>query len=173
MITVSIQWRCAQELLKNGGQEVLQSVYGDLLHATPETGYDVSLRIDMSNPPANLAANVGLLTRHLFAGPFQRVFQSVEAGKPVQPILIEYRDQESVFIKPEGDRVIVIFSILFKDPDDQVIAKVFLQVRIRPPVVPLASALSLSASRRSSPMPAGRSTACPALRSRTRTRRSS
>lgn len=34
-----------------------------------------------------------------------------------------------MFIKPEGDRVIVVFSILFKDADDQVIAKTFLQVQ--------------------------------------------
>lgn len=49
-ITVSLSWRCAKELLKNGGQEVLQSVYGGLL-STPETSYDVSLQIDLNKAP--------------------------------------------------------------------------------------------------------------------------
>ena len=78
---------------------------------------------------ATLARDVSLLKRHLFAGPFKKVFDAVEGGKTTNPIYIEYRDQESVFVKPEGDRVIVIFSILFKDADDQVFAKTFLQVR--------------------------------------------
>jgi hypothetical protein len=77
---------------------------------------------------APLPQQVSLLKRHLFAGPFKRVFEAVEAGKPVNPIHIQYRDEESVFIKPEGDRVIVIFSINFKDSSDTIIAKVFLQV---------------------------------------------
>ena len=146
LVTVSLAWRCAKDLLKNGGQEVLQSVYGSLLSSQPETSYDVSLHIDLNQAPpgtnlhlvdgfplvrltllANLARDVSLFKRHLFAGPFKKVFDAVEAGKNTNPIYIEYRDQESVFIKPEGDRTIVVFSILFKDTDDQVIAKTFLQ----------------------------------------------
>jgi len=128
LLTVSLAWRCAKDLLKNGGQEYLQSVYGTLLSAQPETSYDVSLSIDLNQEaPANLARDVSLFKRHIFAGPFKKVFDAVEGGKNTNPIYIEYRDSESVFIKPEGDRVIVVFSILFKDADDQVIAKTFLQ----------------------------------------------
>jgi len=128
LVTVSLQWRCAPDLLKNGGQEALQQVYGDLLQATPETSYHVTLKINLNNPPKeNLARDIGLLKRHLFSGPFNRVFSAVEKNQTTNPVFIEYRDQESIFIKPEGDRVIVVFSILFKDPDDQVLGKVFLQ----------------------------------------------
>jgi len=42
-------------------------------------------------------------------------------------IEIPYRDDEAIYIKPESDRAIVIFSIAFKDADDVVLAKVFLQ----------------------------------------------
>jgi len=42
-------------------------------------------------------------------------------------IEIPYRDDEAVYLKPESDRCIVIFSITFRDPDDLVLAKVFLQ----------------------------------------------
>jgi len=69
------------------------------------------------------------MKRHLFAAPFDYVFNAIDAGNPPKEILdIPYRGAEHVFIKPEGkDRLTVIFAIQFKDPDDVVIGKVFLQ----------------------------------------------
>jgi len=48
-------------------------------------------------------------------------------GKSGDVITVPYRDQEAFYIKPEGDRVIVIFDIFFKDQDDIVFSKIFLQ----------------------------------------------
>jgi len=129
LLNVSLHWRCAGDLLKNGGEEILKSVYGNLVQATPESSYDITLQINLDSTPnlAELPAKIGLLKRNLLAGPFLRVFDAVEKGQNCSPIHIQYRDDESVFIKPEGDRVIVIFSISFRDTDDQVIARVFLQ----------------------------------------------
>jgi len=130
LMKVSLQWRCAKDLLANGGSEILKATYGNLLQATPETSYDVTLQINLDTDGksiTNLPEQVGLLKRHLFAGPFKKVFEAVEKGTTINPISIQYRDEEAVFIKAEGDRVMVIFSILFRDPDDQVLAKVFLQ----------------------------------------------
>ena len=57
------------------------------------------------------------------------MFQSVvKGGGGNQIVQLNFHDDEMIWIKPEGDRVIVIFSVSFKDPDDQVFAKVFLQV---------------------------------------------
>jgi hypothetical protein len=50
LVTVSLQWRCAQDLLKNGGSEILKAEYGSLLQATPETGYDVTLVVNVDQP---------------------------------------------------------------------------------------------------------------------------
>ena len=48
--------------------------------------------------------------------------------KPASSLIeIPYRDDEAFYIKAEADRVIVIFAISFKDQDDVVFAKVFLQ----------------------------------------------
>jgi hypothetical protein len=59
------------------------------------------------------------------AAPLEAVFD----GKPGLPpvITINYRTNEAVYLKREGNNVAVIFSINFKDKDDIVIGKVFLQ----------------------------------------------
>lgn len=62
----------------------------------------------------------------MLAGPFHQAFDNT--GKAGGLSEIPYRPNESVWIKPEGDRVIVLFSICFDDPDDAVIGRVFLQV---------------------------------------------
>jgi actin related protein 2/3 complex subunit 2 len=86
----------------------------------------------LAQPPAEkekLAHNVALLKRHCLAAPFYKVFNDIEAKKAPGNALIEipYRDDEAIYIKPEADRCIIIFSIQFKDADDVVFAKVFLQ----------------------------------------------
>lgn len=50
-------------------------------------------------------------------------------GTNINPIWIQYRTDEGFLVKAEGDRAIVVFEIHFSDPSDQVLAKVFLQVR--------------------------------------------
>lgn len=42
-------------------------------------------------------------------------------------IALNYRDDEAVYIKPESDRVMVIFNVSFKDSSDVILSKVFLQ----------------------------------------------
>ena len=41
---------------------------------------------------------------------------------------IQYREEEAFYLKSEGDRLIVVYSIIFRDADDVVISKIFLQV---------------------------------------------
>jgi len=130
IITVSIQWKCVNVLLKNGGSEDLKAIYGNLLLSSPETGYDLSLELDVDNIPGNrdkFPETVSLLKRHLLAAPFRKVFQGVEKNQPPPMIIIDYRDDEAIYIKGEPERVTVVFSIMFRDADDQVFAKIFLQ----------------------------------------------
>jgi len=129
VISISIQWRCIPELLKHGGSEDLKKIYGALLQSSPETGYDVTLKLDLSNAPdkATLAERVGLLKRHILAAPFKKVFAAIEAGNPGKDVVnVNYRDNEAFWIKPASDSCTVIFMIQFKDPGDQILAKVFL-----------------------------------------------
>jgi hypothetical protein len=70
------------------------------------------------------------LKRHIFASPFDYVFEAVEKGQTPPLLELAWRGtNERIFIKAENkERCTVIFSIAFKDPDDIIIGKVFLQV---------------------------------------------
>jgi actin related protein 2/3 complex subunit 2 len=130
ILYVSMSMKCYGELKKHGVDSVLQKTYGSYL-VDPENGYDVTLCIDLASPPsdrAGTARNFALLKRHALAAPFYKVFADVEAKKPASNLIeLAYRDGEAFYLKQETDRIIVIFSIQFKDADDVVFAKVFLQ----------------------------------------------
>jgi len=132
LIQVSMQWRCFSELVKHGASVDLKRYYGPFLQTKAEENYDVTLLIDLANVPGDktkLAETVSLLKRHVLASPFKKTFQAVEAGNANtnETIVISYRENEAFFIKPDQERVFVIFSVNFKDPGDQILAKVFLQ----------------------------------------------
>jgi actin related protein 2/3 complex, subunit 2 len=71
------------------------------------------------------------MKRHCFAAPFEQAFAAqiaCEKGQPAPaPIVLPYRENESIFINVEKDRTTVIFSTLFRDDDDIVLSKIFLQ----------------------------------------------
>jgi len=131
LLTISMAWSCSRQLLGLGGQQDLKKIYGPMLQASPEKGYDVSLLVDVNNPPEdpkNLPLKISNLKRHLFAAPFKQVFADVAAKKGNNQIVaIDYRGNESIYLKPEGDSCTVIFSIAFSEDADAVFAKVFLQ----------------------------------------------
>jgi len=129
-LTVSVSIKGAADFLKHGGSALLKSVYGDLLQAKPEGSYDVTLIIPggYSGNKDELAKKVSLLKRNLVAAPFLMVFEGVESKKALPDIIsIDYRTDESFYIKPQGDNVIVVFDITFKDADDVILSKIFLQ----------------------------------------------
>lgn len=132
-LNVSCGTKCGTVLAKYGAVEKLKQVYGNYLVET-EPGYDATLRVDLNALPADdagkesLARSFAFVKRHLFAAPFDHVFKQLDAGSPPKELLdIPYRGAERVFIKAEKDRVTVVFTIDFKDPDDIVLGKVFLQ----------------------------------------------
>lgn len=130
VITISLSWACAQALLKNGGKESLQMAYGPMLLATPESGFDVSLQVDVATVEEDkknrLPFHVSLLKRNLFAGPFQRHFNGAGEKKAVPKLEIKYRSNESMWFVTDADRVTVVLNIRFNNADDQVLGKVFL-----------------------------------------------
>jgi len=127
IVTVSISWACISEMKKFGTDARMQSFFGPLL-TSPESGWDYTLRFDLDRLGADkdaLPGKIALLKRTIVAAPLEAIFD----GKPGLPpvITIHYRSNEAVFLKREGNNVAVIFSINFKDKDDIVIGKVFLQ----------------------------------------------
>ncbi|KER22462.1 hypothetical protein T265_09441 [Opisthorchis viverrini] len=114
--------------------EYLRKEYGDLLLQTPETGQSVTLAIDLDKLPENhaaLARKCALLKRNCMASLFTKFFDLHANAGPTTPgirAVIHYRSDETLYVQALHDRVTVIFSTMFKDPDDMLIGKVFMQV---------------------------------------------
>jgi len=129
LLNISMSIKCFSELKKCDVDSLMQEKYGSNLK-TPESGYDVTVQVDLSKPPTDVpkfVRELALMKRHALAAPFYKVFSDIEAKKPGGLVEIPYRDDEAFYLKPESDRCIVIFSVAFKDADDVVFAKVFLQ----------------------------------------------
>lgn len=135
---------------KYGGYTFIQFLSG----SNCEPGYDVSLYIDIEQVQLNdeekslLVHELSLLKRNCFAAPFLKAFARYEVlakENPVDPnnlygedsvaasnsneevLKLDYRGQETIYIKPSSDRVTVIFSTIFNDETDKIFSKVFLQ----------------------------------------------
>jgi len=129
-IRVSIALKFYNELQQYGADELLKREYGSLL-TTPEDGYNVTLLFDLENIPAQyeeLVEKAGLLKRNCFASVFEKYFEFQEKGEEGQKrAVIHYRDNETMYVEAKPDRVTVVFSTVFKDEDDVIIGKVFMQ----------------------------------------------
>jgi len=128
-LTVSISTRCYSSLAKYGVDKRLKAIYGELFTA-PESSYDATLKINLTKAPNNpeFFQKIALLKRHVLSTPLKDLFEKIEsksAGNELHEI--RYRDDEAFFLKPEGDRCVMIYSIHFKDADDVIFSKVFLQ----------------------------------------------
>jgi len=129
-VMVSISLKFYKDLQQHGADDLIKREYGDVLHTT-EDGYDVSLLFDLDKVPSNyqeLVKKAGLLKRNCFASVFEKYFEFLnkeESG--VKRAVIQYRDDETMYVSAEMDRVVVIFSTVFKDADDIIIGKVFMQ----------------------------------------------
>jgi len=129
ILKISLSMKCFSELKKQGVDDVLHQQYGSYV-STPESGYDATLVIDLDKPPTDIPAtarNIALLKRHCLAAPFYKVFADIDAKRSGSLIELNYRDGEALYIKPDGDKAVVIFVTSLRDPDDVVLAKVFLQ----------------------------------------------
>jgi len=70
---------------------------------------------------------ISLLKRNCFAAAFQPHFQAHRNKQTRTNTVIPFRPEETMYIGAKSDHVTVIFSTIFKDPDDQVLAKIFLE----------------------------------------------
>lgn len=129
-IRVSISLKFYKDLQEHGADELIKKEYGDYL-ADPEAGYNVSVVFDLEKVPKDWedwVTKVGLLKRNCFASVFEKYFQFQEEGTTGHKrAVIQYRDDETMYVDAQKDRVTVIFSTIFKDDDDVVIGKVFMQ----------------------------------------------
>lgn len=131
IVLVSISLKFFKELEDNGVMGLLKTKYGDYLLDTAEPGYNVTLAYKLGDMPDNyrdIVRQASLLKRNCFACVFEKYF-SLQAGggDNMQRAVIHYRDDETMYVEALPDRVTVIFSVIFRDPDDVIVGKVFLQ----------------------------------------------
>jgi actin related protein 2/3 complex subunit 2 len=68
------------------------------------------------------------LKRNCLAAPFEKAFTDYDNKVNVGPLMtIPYREKEVIYVQSYHDRVVVIFSTVFKDYTDIVFGKIFLQ----------------------------------------------
>lgn len=148
-ILLSIVLKAWPDLTKYGAKEMLESEYDGFV-TTVEPGYNFSVLIDLENLPVSsleerseLVEKLSLLRRNALAAPFHLAFamfddmakeaKEFETGSyqpsasQTEVMVVRYRDNETMYIQPNFDRVTVIFSTGFKDETDKVLGKVFLQ----------------------------------------------
>ncbi|CAH0564865.1 unnamed protein product [Brassicogethes aeneus] len=129
-IRISISLKFYKELQQYGADELLKREYGQYLIAN-EDGYNVSVLVDLETIPQNweeVVKKIGLLKRNCFASVFEKYFDFQEKGDEGQKrAVIHYRDDETLYVEAKADRVTVVFSTRFRDEDDVVIGKVFMQ----------------------------------------------
>ncbi|KAF1763593.1 hypothetical protein GCK72_011860 [Caenorhabditis remanei] len=130
-IILSIALKFYAELQQHGADDLFRRIYGGHMRATPESGFNVTLEYDLSALPDNtseLVQKASALKRNCFASVFEKYFEFQEAGQEGHKrAVINYREDETMYIEAKADRVTVIFSTVFKDADDVIIGKVFLQ----------------------------------------------
>ncbi|KAJ3272786.1 hypothetical protein HK104_004399 [Borealophlyctis nickersoniae] len=154
ILHISMSLKCFPELQQFGADAVLRRIYGDEMVIAPEPGYDVTLRVDQERLPADkgrrfighglqhgidvgsnhhrvlaeaFIRQIALLKRNALAAPFEAAFAAQLEGRETALMAIHYRDEETIYVKAQSDRVTVIFSTVFKEETDRIFGKVFLQ----------------------------------------------
>lgn len=130
IISLSISLRSLSELKENGTQALLDSEYAGLVADEPESGFDLTIKVDVDNMPCGkeeMVKKLSELKRNLMAAPFDAAFKGMLEGSAAGQCMIPYREREALYIVPAADRVVVVYSVDFVDETDRAIAYVFLQ----------------------------------------------
>nr|CDS29310.1 actin protein 2:3 complex subunit 2 [Hymenolepis microstoma] len=132
-LLVSLLVSFFDELREYDVEMVLKREYGAYMLDQPFPGYSVTLCFDLTNVPDDydsLAHRVALMKRHCFAAVFEPFFLlQALADEPIvsKRAVIHYSPDEAMYVQALEDRITVIFSTVFKDADDVVIGKIFMQ----------------------------------------------
>jgi len=121
-----------------GGDDLipfLDQIYSNTLatKAENESNSNIAYTINIQqlaeadeNARENTIRELSRMRRNCWAGVFNSHFEAHKAGNAVTKSVVRFRADETMFIKANAEHVVVIFSICFKDPDDQVLAKIFM-----------------------------------------------
>ncbi|OQS04521.1 actin-related protein 2/3 complex subunit [Thraustotheca clavata] len=132
-LAVSMSYPPFVELVKFGAANMLANVYPEFTLVAPKPGFELKMvaNVDAITPEnaTDVINRIAMLKRNLLSAPFDHCFLALHAGQSssLSPIQIPFRRQESIYVLPQADRIVIVFSIAFQDKTDQAIARVFLQ----------------------------------------------
>lgn len=134
VMELNMIYRPYKELEKFGAKSYLQEHYTQVeIVSPPNSGFDLTLRVQLSDFPPDkttqLITQWSNLKRNVLIAPLEQSFKALSAGSSaaLSPIQIPFRKNETMYIQPQADRIILVFSIVFADKTDQALARVFLQ----------------------------------------------
>ena len=104
-----------------------------LRKASPESGFDISFQVNMSEFQQVDLQNarieeLSLLRAMILSIPFRYAFKCLNDQVDGEQFTIPMRGSEAIYILPYADRIMITFSVAFEDSSDAVLGKVFLQV---------------------------------------------
>ncbi|OAF69816.1 Arp2/3 complex subunit [Intoshia linei] len=128
-LTISLSLKYFAKLKKENLLDHFFSIYKEYETST-ESGYDYTVCMDFAKISNSQIEKVQCdmmnIKKNCFASFFYKYFDSVGKSS-LKPIIIDYRDSECLYISSSNDRVTVIFSTLFKDPDDIILSAIFME----------------------------------------------
>lgn len=134
-----MSYRPIKELEKYGAREMLSAKYPQAkIIVPPKSTYDLTLEFNLTtiapSEASDLIQELAQIKRNLLGAPLSQCFVAMmmmanngTTSAPPRPIQIQYRQNETLYIQPKEDRIVVVYSICFEDKTDQAIARVFLQ----------------------------------------------
>jgi len=128
VMKLSFSAYCYSAIEKMGASAALEKNFGAHV-VEPETGYDVTLNINIPSVSEKdaLVKKLSLIKSTLIGGVFDTFFTALLEDKKLEQFKFNLRSDTTVYFCPRDDRVTVIFSVDFAESVDKVIAKVFLQ----------------------------------------------
>jgi actin related protein 2/3 complex subunit 2 len=135
-VCLSMKMRCTKDVLPMGAKQALDNIFKDAMQNTPDKGYDVTLKWKFDKVLAladkdkdELIKNCSEVRRIVMCAPLERCFDALskDGAGSLKPMIIPYREKETIYLYPSADRVLVFFSVDFLDDTDRAIAVVFLQ----------------------------------------------
>ncbi|CEG47133.1 peptidase [Plasmopara halstedii] len=133
LLTISMAYPPYKTLEGLGAQQMFAVTYPEFQLIAPKTGFDFSLQVNVDLiTPTNAASFIGriaVLKRNILGAPYEQCFEALQNGNAstLGPVQIPYRRNETVYVLPQADRIVIVYSVCFEDKTDQAIARVFLQ----------------------------------------------
>uniref|UniRef100_K3WLT3 Arp2/3 complex 34 kDa subunit n=1 Tax=Globisporangium ultimum (strain ATCC 200006 / CBS 805.95 / DAOM BR144) TaxID=431595 RepID=K3WLT3_GLOUD len=133
LLTISMAYPPYKSLEGLGAQRMFSTTYPEFSLVAPKAGFDFALQVNVDViTPANATAfieRIASLKRNILAAPFEQCFEALANGtsSSLAPVQIPFRRSETMYVLPQADRIVIVYSVCFDDKTDQAIARVFLQ----------------------------------------------